>query len=109
MSGLQPLHPVPRFLLRAYKLTLSPLFYVFGARCRHHPSCSEFGAEAVTRHGLWAGGWMTLGRLSRCRPGGTSGEDPVPEARPAVPAWQPWRYANWRGGEAGPVETGPQS
>ena len=68
----------PAALLRIYKLTLSPLFMALGARCRHEPSCSEYAAEAVERYGLIKGGWMGLKRLSRCRPGGTSGWDPVP-------------------------------
>ena len=31
------------------------------------------------RFGLWAGGWMTLARLLRCQPWGTSGLDFVPQ------------------------------
>ncbi len=85
-----------RGALRAYKSTLSPVFYAFGVRCRHAPTCSEFGADAVSRHGVWAGGWMTLARLLRCRPGGSSGWDPVPEVKPDAPFWAPWRYGDWR-------------
>ncbi|MEL7480395.1 MAG: membrane protein insertion efficiency factor YidD, partial [Pseudomonadota bacterium] len=59
----------------------------------------EFGAEAWSRHGLWIGGWMTLGRFSRCRPGGTQGADPVPDVPADIPVWQPWRYGRWRGGD----------
>ncbi|MEL6829384.1 MAG: membrane protein insertion efficiency factor YidD [Pseudomonadota bacterium] len=81
--------------LRVYKLTLSPLFALFGAKCRHWPSCSEYAAGCVTKHGAWAGGWMTLARLSRCRPGGSSGFDPVPEKKPNISAWVPWRYGDW--------------
>ena len=47
--------------------------------CRFFPSCSEYAHEAVTIHGPWQGGWLTLRRLSRCRPFGPSGYDPVPE------------------------------
>ncbi len=64
-------------LLKTYKLTLSPVFMTLGARCRHEPSCSEYAAEAVRRHGL-RGVPMALGRVWRCRPGGTHGWDPVP-------------------------------
>ena len=38
--------------------------------------------EAIERFGLWAGGWMTLARLLRCQPFGTSGIDLVPETAP---------------------------
>ncbi|HSM41249.1 MAG TPA: membrane protein insertion efficiency factor YidD [Afifellaceae bacterium] len=69
-----------RVLIRAYQLTLSAFF---GRTCRHMPTCSEYADEAITRHGLWAGGWMTLARLWRCRPFGSHGYDPVPDTLPA--------------------------
>lgn len=79
-------------LIRLYQLTLSSLI---GGSCRHMPTCSEFGYEAVARHGLWAGGWMTLFRVMRCGPGGSWGVDPVPERLPANMRWyRPWSY--WR-------------
>jgi hypothetical protein len=47
--------------------------------CRFYPSCSEYAAEALTAHGALKGTWLTLRRLSRCRPFGGRGYDPVPE------------------------------
>jgi uncharacterized protein len=47
--------------------------------CRYLPSCSDYTAEALERHGLVRGGLLSLRRLSRCRPGGAFGLDPVPE------------------------------
>lgn len=80
--------------IRAYQLTLSSLI---GNHCRHMPTCSEYGYEAIARHGLWAGGFLTLFRVGRCGPGGTWGFDPVPEVLPAEFVWwKPWRY--WRAG-----------
>ena len=64
-------------LVRLYQLTLSGFV---GNSCRHLPTCSEYAHEAIARHGLWAGGWMGLFRVSRCGPGGTHGIDRVPEA-----------------------------
>lgn len=82
-------------LIWAYRLTLSPFV---GSDCRHIPSCSSYAAEAVERFGLWAGGWMTLARLCRCQPLGTSGLDFVPRTIPAHAHWfLPWRYGRWRG------------
>lgn len=63
-------------LIAVYRYTLS---YFIGRACRFTPSCSEYAAEAITIHGPWCGGKMALGRISRCRPGGGSGFDPVPE------------------------------
>jgi putative membrane protein insertion efficiency factor len=63
-------------LLRLYQLTLSP---VIGQSCRHQPTCSEYGYEAIARHGLVPGGWLTFWRVGKCNPLGTSGYDPVPE------------------------------
>jgi len=84
-----------RGLVKVYRYTLSSLV---GFECRHLPTCSEYAELAIDRFGLWAGGWMTLARLLRCHPWGTSGLDFVPESLPARARWyQPWRYGRWRG------------
>jgi putative membrane protein insertion efficiency factor len=51
---------------------------VFPKVCRFEPSCSNYGLEAVRVHGALTGGWLTLKRIVRCRPGGGFGVDPVP-------------------------------
>jgi putative membrane protein insertion efficiency factor len=84
-----------RAMIWLYRHTLSPLV---GYNCRHLPTCSIYGDEAIERFGLWGGGWMTLARLSRCQPWGTSGIDNVPQTMPAGARWYlPWRYGRWRG------------
>ena len=84
-----------RALVWIYRHTLSPLV---GYNCRHLPTCSVYGDEAIERFGLWGGGWMTLARILRCQPFGTSGIDNVPRTRPAGARWYlPWRYGRWRG------------
>jgi putative component of membrane protein insertase Oxa1/YidC/SpoIIIJ protein YidD len=41
---------------------------------------------------------MTLARILRCQPWGTSGIDNVPLAKPSGARWYlPWRYGRWRG------------
>lgn len=81
-------------LVKLYRYTLSPLI---GFHCRHLPTCSEYADEVIGRFGLWAGGWMTLARLLRCQPWGTSGFDRAPEEIPARAHWfLPWRYGRWR-------------
>ncbi len=62
--------------IRLYQATLSPFL---GRHCRFQPSCSRYGAEAITRFGALRGGWLTMRRLSRCHPLGGSGYDPVPD------------------------------
>jgi putative membrane protein insertion efficiency factor len=66
--------PVLLFL-RLYQRLLSP---AFRGSCRHLPSCSEYAREAIERHGAARGLWLSLRRLTRCHPLGTSGYDPVP-------------------------------
>jgi putative membrane protein insertion efficiency factor len=84
-----------RALIWIYRHTLSPLV---GYNCRHLPTCSVYGDEAIERFGLWAGGWMTLARLLRCQPWGTSGIDNVPLTPPPGARWYlPWRFGRWRG------------
>lgn len=57
---------------------------VFAARpspCRHVPSCSVYGREAIGEHGAIKGGWLTARRIGRCNPWGSAGHDPVPVNR----------------------------
>lgn len=63
------------FLIRLYKAVLSPYL---GRSCRFTPTCSTYGLEAIKKYGPWKGGRMALKRISKCRPGGGSGYDPVP-------------------------------
>jgi len=92
-----------RALVKLYRFGIAPLL---GMNCRHLPTCSEYADEALARHGLWAGGWMTLARLLRCHPWGTHGLDFVPKERPARARWYlPWRYGRWRGTNAVVTET----
>jgi putative membrane protein insertion efficiency factor len=64
-----------RGLIRGYQLGVSPLL---PPSCRFLPTCSEYAAEAVRRHGACAGAGLALRRLLRCHPWGGSGWDPVP-------------------------------
>jgi putative membrane protein insertion efficiency factor len=63
------------FFIKIYQFVLSPLL---SPSCRFTPTCSQYGIEALKKYGLFKGGWLTIKRLSRCRPGGGSGYDPVP-------------------------------
>jgi putative membrane protein insertion efficiency factor len=61
--------------IRAYRLLLSPWW---GGQCRFSPTCSEYAAEAITRHGSLSGSWLALRRIARCHPWCVGGFDPVP-------------------------------
>ena len=78
--------------LRLYRYTLSPVFYALRVRCRHEPTCSHYAIGSIRGQGPWRGFWLTLGRLLRCRPGGTFGFDPVPQTRTDIPWWKVWAF-----------------
>jgi putative membrane protein insertion efficiency factor len=62
-------------LLRLYKLLLSPFL---PPACRFYPSCSQYAAEAIEKHGAVRGGILAAKRLVRCHPLDPGGVDPVP-------------------------------
>jgi putative membrane protein insertion efficiency factor len=64
-----------------YSRAISP---ALPARCRFHPTCSAYAAEAIERHGPLRGGWLALRRLVMCAPWHPGGVDLVPPARPAA-------------------------
>jgi len=63
------------FLIRFYQTVISPLT---PATCRFEPTCSHYSAEAIQKHGVLKGIWLSLKRISKCHPWGKSGYDPVP-------------------------------
>jgi len=62
-------------LVRLYQAGISPLL---GQNCRFEPSCSEYMAEAVSKHGFLRGFWLGCWRIVRCHPFSKGGHDAVP-------------------------------
>jgi hypothetical protein len=64
------------FLIRLYRLALSPLKPY--STCRYTPTCSDYALQAIKKYGSLQGSWMALKRISRCHPFHPGGYDPVP-------------------------------
>jgi uncharacterized protein len=62
-------------LLRGYKWALSPFL---PPACRYVPTCSDYAAEAIERHGAFRGSALAIWRVLRCHPFVRGGYDPVP-------------------------------
>ncbi|MCD6388699.1 MAG: membrane protein insertion efficiency factor YidD [Desulfobulbaceae bacterium] len=62
------------FLIRMYRLLLSPLF---PPSCRFTPSCSQYAMDAIHLHGVMRGLYLAIRRILRCHPFHPGGFDPV--------------------------------
>ena len=61
--------------IRVYQRTIG---MVKGPTCRFLPTCSEYAAQAILKHGVLRGIRLGVLRILRCQPFGPCGEDPVP-------------------------------
>ena len=64
--------------IRLYQRVLSPFM---PARCKYHPSCSEYAVQAIRMHGVMRGLVLAGWRLLRCNPLSNGGIDRVEEQR----------------------------
>ncbi|AAU24708.1 membrane protein insertion efficiency factor YidD [Bacillus sp. GM2] len=65
-------------LIRFYQKWISP---ALPPTCRFYPTCSNYGLEAIEKHGAFKGGWLTIKRILKCHPFHPGGIDPVPEKK----------------------------
>jgi putative membrane protein insertion efficiency factor len=59
--------------IRLYQLLISPLLPA--NTCKFHPTCSEYAALAIRKHGVFRGVPMAGWRLLRCHPWSRGGID----------------------------------
>lgn len=64
------------FVIELYRMYVSPMRL---PTCRFEPTCSAYAVEALERHGVLYGGWLSIYRLLKCGPWHKPGYDPVPE------------------------------
>ncbi|HET7081241.1 MAG TPA: membrane protein insertion efficiency factor YidD [Chloroflexia bacterium] len=62
-------------LIRLYQKTISQ---ALPPTCRFVPSCSEYGYQAIAKHGFLKGSLLAGWRILRCNPFNDGGFDPVP-------------------------------
>ena len=62
-------------LIRLYQRYISP---VKMTRCPYFPTCSNYGIEAIEKHGAVKGSLLAAWRILRCNPFSRGGYDPVP-------------------------------
>nr|WP_209020066.1 membrane protein insertion efficiency factor YidD [Jeotgalibacillus proteolyticus] len=67
-------------VIRFYRKFISP---ITPPSCRFYPTCSQYGLEAIQKHGAFKGGLLTVIRLSKCHPFHRGGIDHVPEKWPS--------------------------
>lgn len=56
---------VLQVFIRGYAYLISPLT---GPCCRFHPTCSAYAMQALDRHGVFKGLFLSLKRILRCHP-----------------------------------------
>lgn len=61
-------------MINIYRKFISP---VKPHTCRFYPTCSQYAAEALQRHGIIKGTFMAVIRILKCHPFHPGGYDPV--------------------------------
>ena len=53
----------------------------FHQKCKYIPTCSNYGIEAIEKHGSIKGTILTIKRILKCNPFSKGGIDLVPERK----------------------------
>jgi uncharacterized protein len=64
--------------VRLYQRAVSP---ALPARCKYHPTCSQYAVDAVRRYGVLRGVVLAAWRLLRCNPWSHGGVDYVEDQK----------------------------
>ena len=62
-------------LIKFYQTAISPHKM---SSCRFYPTCSNYGMEAIKKHGAIKGSWLLSKRIVKCHPFHPGGVDLVP-------------------------------
>ena len=62
--------------IKFYQKYISPMK---STKCPYIPTCSQYGVDAISKHGALKGSILTVWRIIRCNPFSKGGVDPVPE------------------------------
>lgn len=71
------------FLIKIYQKTVSPdhgflaHYFPYGV-CKYHPTCSEYGYQAIEKYGVFKGALLAGWRILRCNPWSKGGVENVP-------------------------------
>ena len=63
-------------IIRFYQKLISPHT---AQSCRFQPTCSNYTLEALKKHGLFKGSFLSFKRIIKCHPWSKGGIDSVPE------------------------------
>ncbi|HHT87634.1 MAG TPA: membrane protein insertion efficiency factor YidD [Clostridiales bacterium] len=64
------------FIINLYQKLISPLKR--RSSCIYYPTCSSYAKEAILKHGVLKGCYLSTRRILRCHPFHNGGYDPVP-------------------------------
>ncbi|NLD48320.1 MAG: membrane protein insertion efficiency factor YidD [Clostridiaceae bacterium] len=62
-------------VIKFYQKFISPFKTI--KSCRFYPTCSQYAIDAISRYGIFKGGFMAIKRLLKCHPFHPGGYDPV--------------------------------